>query len=38
VPGNLALVLSVEYPTAISVANLGNYADASTYYWVLRSG
>jgi type IV pilus assembly protein PilY1 len=32
VPGNLALVLSVEYPTAISVANLGNYADASTYY------
>ena len=32
VPGNLALVLSVEYPTAISVANGGNYADASTYY------
>ncbi|XAH23331.1 PilC/PilY family type IV pilus protein [Xylophilus sp. GW821-FHT01B05] len=31
VPGNLALALSVEYPTAISVANLGNYADASTY-------
>jgi type IV pilus assembly protein PilY1 len=31
VPGNLALVLSVEYPTAISVANLGDYADASTY-------
>jgi type IV pilus assembly protein PilY1 len=31
VPGNLALVLSVEFPTAISVANLGNYADATTY-------
>jgi len=31
VPGNLALVLSVEYPTAISVANIGNYSDASTF-------
>jgi type IV pilus assembly protein PilY1 len=31
VPGNLALALSVEYPTAISVANIGSYADASTY-------
>ena len=31
VPGNLALALSVEYPTAISVANLGDYADASEY-------
>ncbi len=31
VPGNLALALSVEFPTAISVANLNNYADASTY-------
>jgi type IV pilus assembly protein PilY1 len=31
VPGNLALVLSVEYPTAVSVANLNSYADASTY-------
>ncbi|MDP9013124.1 MAG: PilC/PilY family type IV pilus protein [Pseudomonadota bacterium] len=31
VPGNLALTLSVEFPTAISVANLGNYADSSTY-------
>lgn len=30
VPGNLALTLSVEYPTAISVANLDNYADGST--------
>jgi type IV pilus assembly protein PilY1 len=31
VPGNMALVLSVEFPTAISVANLHDYADASTY-------
>jgi len=31
IPGNLALSLSVEYPTAISVANIGDYADASTY-------
>ncbi len=31
VPGNLALALSVEFPTAISVANIGNYADAATY-------
>ena len=31
VPGNLALALSVEYPTAISVANLGNYVHATTY-------
>ncbi|MEG1203050.1 MAG: hypothetical protein RSD82_12885, partial [Comamonas sp.] len=31
VPGNLALALSVEYPTAISVANLGNYVHANTY-------
>lgn len=31
VPGNLALALSVEYPTAISVANLNNYADATEY-------
>jgi type IV pilus assembly protein PilY1 len=31
VPGNLALVLSVEYPTAISVANNVSYADASTF-------
>src|SRR5579863_9447349 len=32
VPGNLALTPSVEFPTAISVANLGNYLDNSTYY------
>ena len=31
VPGNLALDLSVEFPTAISIANLGNYADATQY-------
>jgi type IV pilus assembly protein PilY1 len=31
VAGNLALTLSVEFPTAISIANLGNYADGSTY-------
>lgn len=32
VPGNVALVLSVEFPTAISVANLNNYSDSTTYY------
>ena len=31
VPGNLALALSVEFPTAISIANLGNYVDATQY-------
>ena len=31
IPGNLALTLSVEFPTAISVANIGSYADTSTY-------
>lgn len=31
VPGNLALALSVEYPTAISVANLGSYSDTTEY-------
>ena len=31
VPGNMAFTLSVEFPTAISVANLGNYADTTTY-------
>src|SRR4030088_794074 len=30
-PGNMALALSVEFPTAISVANLGDYSDANTY-------
>jgi len=31
IPGNLALSLSVEYPTAISVANIGSYVSTSTY-------
>ena len=31
VPGNLALALSVEFPTAISIANLGSYVDATQY-------
>jgi type IV pilus assembly protein PilY1 len=31
VPGNLALALSVEYPTAISIANLNDYVDATQY-------
>lgn len=31
VPGNLLLALSVEYPTAVSVANLGNYDPAKEY-------
>ncbi|MBB6580074.1 type IV pilus assembly protein PilY1 [Comamonas odontotermitis] len=32
VPGNLTLPLSVEFPTALSVANLGAYSSTSTYY------
>jgi type IV pilus assembly protein PilY1 len=31
VPGNMALDLSVEFPTAISIANLGNYVDTTQY-------
>ena len=31
VPGNLALALSVEFPTAISVSNIGDYSDAAQY-------
>jgi len=31
VPGNLALTLSVEFPTAISIANVGDYADSTQY-------
>lgn len=31
VPGNLALVPSVEWPTLLSVANIGNYTSANTY-------
>lgn len=32
VPGNLTLPLSVEFPTALSVANLGAYSGTSIYY------
>jgi type IV pilus assembly protein PilY1 len=31
VPGNMALALSVEFPTAISIANSGNYVDSTQY-------
>jgi type IV pilus assembly protein PilY1 len=31
VAGNLALTLSVEFPTAISIANLRDYSDSATY-------
>jgi type IV pilus assembly protein PilY1 len=31
VPGNMIFTPSVEFPTAISVANLGSYADGTTY-------
>jgi len=31
VPGNLALDLSVEFPTAISIANTGDYSDTTQY-------
>jgi type IV pilus assembly protein PilY1 len=31
VPGNLALALSVEYPTAISIANIKDYSDTTQY-------
>ncbi|WP_431048715.1 pilus assembly protein [Roseateles sp. L2-2] len=31
VPGNLALALSVEFPTAVSNAHIENYTTASTY-------
>ena len=31
VPGNLALVPSVEFPTVISLANLGDYNNIATY-------
>ncbi|MCQ4262303.1 pilus assembly protein [Stutzerimonas stutzeri] len=38
VPGNLALVPSVEHPTVISVANLGNYNNTSIYTGYFDSG
>lgn len=31
VPGNLALVPSVEWPTLLSIANIGTYSSAKTY-------
>ncbi|WP_231107959.1 pilus assembly protein [Stutzerimonas stutzeri] len=31
VPGNLALVPSVEWPTLLSIANTGNYSSSNTY-------
>ncbi|MDR6179750.1 type IV pilus assembly protein PilY1 [Pseudomonas sp. SORGH_AS 211] len=31
IPGSLALVPSVEWPTVLSVANLGSYSSAKTY-------
>lgn len=37
VPGNLALVPSVEYPTVISVANTGRYLPGSTYVGYFNS-
>ncbi|WP_267106939.1 pilus assembly protein [Xanthomonas sacchari] len=38
VPGNLAIVASVEYPTAISVANLGDFAIGPKYVGYFDSG
>ncbi|WP_232422557.1 pilus assembly protein [Stutzerimonas stutzeri] len=38
VPGNLALVPSVEHPTVISVANLGTYNNNSIYTGYFDSG
>jgi len=38
VPGNLALVPSVEFPTVISVANLGIYSNSTTYTGYFDSG
>ncbi len=38
VPGNLALVPSVEHPTVISVANLGEYINTTTYTGYFDSG
>lgn len=37
VPGNLALVPSVEYPTVISVANTGSYKPSSRYVGYFNS-
>ncbi len=38
VPGSLALVPSVEWPTILSVANLGNYSSATNYTGYFDSG
>ena len=38
VPGNLALVPSVEWPTLLSIANTGNYSSANTYLGYFDSG
>ncbi len=38
VPGNLALVPSVEWPTILSMANLGNYTDATVYTGYFDAG
>lgn len=38
VPGNVALALSVEYPTALSVANLGDYTATQTYSGYFDAG
>jgi len=32
VPGNMVFTLSVEFPTALSIANYGNYDDTVSYY------
>ncbi|WP_417660102.1 pilus assembly protein [Pseudidiomarina sp.] len=37
VPGNLALVPSVEWPTVLSVANTGNYSPQNTYIGYFNS-
>jgi type IV pilus assembly protein PilY1 len=37
VPGNLLLSLSVEFPTAISVANSGAYVNTTTYLGIFDS-
>ncbi|TBU92953.1 pilus assembly protein [Phytopseudomonas dryadis] len=38
VPGNLALVPSVEWPTLVTVANLGSYSSSNTYVGYFDSG
>ncbi len=38
VPGNLALVPSVEWPTLLSIANTGSYSSANTYLGYFDAG